>query len=291
MSTTPTFDANTADTRRIAQWLETALNGYFKDDIGRWAFRPLEQHFGLHDDLAHDLCAIYDSLTASAQAHWRSAIRDMVAFHGRDTSKREATRVLIDFAVLVRSHEVLDVLPGILSERDDGELLDLAVGAAIALASQSEASRTCLERIRTSPAFTPDYTGLILVALCHADPDNWLHHVKKLVVPMRELASRLSPESTALRLYASDILDAISLSRITTASLAALTTQAVAESTWLFKEWFQGNQPLLGALNTTNGVRITLRTDDSVFTELHGSLDIAALQAISPQTHQRTTVA
>ena len=168
MTTAPTFDPNSADTRGIAQWLETALDGYFEDDIGRWAFRPLEQHIGVRDDLAGDLCAIYDSLTASAQARWRHAIRDVLAFHGRDISKREAVRVLVTFAVLIRSPEVLDVLPGILSGQD-GELLDLAVGAATALASQTDASRECLVRIRTSPAFTPDYAGLILVALCHAD--------------------------------------------------------------------------------------------------------------------------
>ena len=157
MPTAPVFEPNSADSHRIGQWLETSLSGYFTDDIGRWAFRPLEQHIGVHDDLASDLCAIYDSLTASAQARWRRAIRDVLAFHGRDISKREAVRVLVNSAVLIRSPEVLDVLPGILSGQDDGELLDLAVEAAAALASQTDASR---KMPGTNPYFVGIHVGL-----------------------------------------------------------------------------------------------------------------------------------
>ena len=279
MSTLPTFDANNADTHRVAEWLETALDGYIKDDMGRWAFRPLEQYIGTRDDLAGDLCAIYDSLAATAQARWRSAIRDVLTIHGRDISKRETIRVLISFAVLIRSAEVLEVLPGILSASEDGELLDLAVGAATALASQTEASRRCLEQIRTSPSFTPDYAGLLLVALCHADPDNWLHHVKDLDLPMRRLAGLLPPESTAPRFYASKILDAISLSRITKADLAALSGQIGAESSWLLKEWFQDDQSLLRLRPSAKGVRLVLRTDHSVSTEIQGPLDANVFKA------------
>ena len=268
MLTAPTFDPNSADTRSIAQWLETALDGYFKDDIGRWAFRPLEQHIGVRDDVADDLCAIYDSLKASAQARWRHAIRDVLAFRGRDISKREAVRVLVTFAMLIRSPEVLEVLPGILSGQDDGELLDLAVGAATALASQTDASRECLERIRTSPAFTPDYAGLILVALCHADPDNWLHHVRELAVPMRRLASLLSPESTALRFYASSILDAISLKRVYDVSLNHQVSYSVEEAAWLFGEWFHKDNSLLCLRHDATGFRLALCNDDSVSVEL-----------------------
>ena len=275
MPTAPTFDPNGDDTRHIAQWLETALDGYFKDDLGRWAFRPLEQHIGVCDDLADDLCAIYDSLTASAQARWRGAICDVLAFHGRDISKREAVRVLITFAVLIRSPEVLDILPGILSGQDDGELLDLTVEAATALASQTDASRKCLERIRTSPAFAPDYAGLILVALCHADPDNWLHHVKELAVPMRRLAALLSPESTALRFYARSILDAISLKRVADVNLDHLVSDSVEEIDWLFREWFQDDDSLLYLRHDDAGFRLVLRTDDSIFVRLEYAQHVA----------------
>ena len=267
MTTAPAFDPNSADTHRIAQWLEAALNGYFKDGIGRWAFRPLEQYIGIHDALADDLCAIYDSLRASAQARWRHAIRDVLAFHGRDISKREAVRVLVTFAVLIRSPEVLEVLPGILSGQDNGELLDMAVGAATALASQTDASRECLERIRTSPAFTSDYAGLILVALCHADPDNWLRHVRELAAPMQRLANLLPSESTALRFYASRILDAISLKRIADANLNHLMSDSVEEAAWLLREWFHEDDSLLCLHHDAPRFRLALRNDDSISVE------------------------
>ena len=290
MPTVPSFDPNTADTSSIAEWLATALDGYFKDDLGRWAFRPLEQHIGLREDVADDLCAIYDPLTAAAQSRWRSAIRDALAFHGRDNSKREAARVLVDFAVLVRSPEVLHVLPGILSGKDDGELLDLAVGAATALASQTEASRKCLERIRSSPAFTSDYAGLILVALCHADPDKWLYHVKELAVPMHELASRLSPGSTALRFYASRILDAISLRRVADVSLNHLATDSSGQASWLAKEWLVGEDSLLCVQPTATNMQLVLRADNAVSTELEDPLDSTVFTTYGLQTRHKTAI-
>lgn len=292
MPTVPTFDANNADTRRIAEWLETALDGYIKDDMGRWAFRPLEKYIGTRDDLADDLCAIYDTLTAPAQARWRTAIRDVLTIHGRDISRRETIRVLVSFAVLIRSAEVLEVLPGILSTPEDSELLDLAVGAATALASQTEASRGCLEQIRTSPSFTPDYAGLVLVALCHADPDNWLHHVKDLALPMRRLIGLLPPESTALRFYASNILDAISLSRLTRSSLSHLFAGATDGPRWLLHEWFLGDNSLLRCDRpSATSTRLTLRSDDTVSTELDGSLDTAVLEAEKARALDKTAIA
>ena len=261
--------------------------------MGRWAFRPLERYVGVRDDLADDLCAIYDSLTAPAQGRWRGAIRDMLAIHGRDVSKRKTTRVLITFATLIRSHEVLDVLPGILSGSQDDDLLDLAVEAATSLASQTEASRRCLERIRTAPTFTSHYAGLILVALCHADPDNWLRHVRELGVPIRKLASRLSPDSTALRFYASNILDAIGLSRITTATpLNSLAAESSGDAEWLLKEWLEGDHSLLRLRPTATGNRLVLRADDS---HLHRTGRLARCgptQGTWPaKPYRRTTIA
>ena len=291
MATASTFDANNADTRQIARWLETALDGYIKDDLGRWAFRPLERYIGVRDDLVDDLRAIYDSLAASAQARWRDAIRDILAIHGRDISKRKTTRVLITLATLIRSQEVLDVLPGILSGSQDDDLLDLTVEAATSLASQTETSRRCLERIRTSPAFTSHYAGLVLVALCHADPDNWLNHVKELGVAMGKLASRLDPDSTALRFYASNILQSISLSRITASALNNLGTVSNGEAEWLPKAWLEGGHSLLRLCRTAAGIRLVLRTDTSVSTELEGPLDPAVLEASNAQTLEGTAIA
>ena len=291
MATASTFDANNADTREIARWLETALDGYIKDDMGRWAFRPLERYIGVRDDLVDDLRAIFDSLTAPAQGRWRDAIRDILAIHGRDISKRKTTRVLITLATLIRSQEVLDVLPGILSGSQDDDLLDLTVEAATSLASQTEASRRCLERIRTSPAFTSHYAGLVLVALCHADPDNWLNHVKELGVAMGKLARRLDPDSTALRFYANNILDAISLSRISAPVLNQLATESVEGAAWIHKEWLEGNHSLLRLRPTATGVRLTLRTDNSIAADLEDSLDEAVLKAQGVQLCQKTAIA
>ena len=257
------FDAHKADSQSVVQWLQIGLDSYFKDGIGRWAFRPLESHIGRQDDLAEDLRTIYDSLPADAQTRWRLAIRDLLAMHGPDMSKREAVRVLIDFATLVRAHEILEVLPKLVANGRDELMFDHVVRTVTALASQTEASRDCLQRIRTSPRFVPDYAGLVLAALCHADPDNWLTHVENLAAPMRILADRLSDGSTALRFYASAILEAISLSRVT--GTAANRLSKHTESQWLWSEWFEGDQSLIQyEPKTLASARLSLRTNDAV---------------------------
>lgn len=40
MSTQPTsFDPNKADAESVRQWMQASLDGYFKQNMGRWAFR------------------------------------------------------------------------------------------------------------------------------------------------------------------------------------------------------------------------------------------------------------
>ncbi len=238
--------------------MQAGLEGFFLEDMGRWAFRPLEHYIGVSDDLADDLRAIYQDLPADAQGRWRSAIRDLLAMEGRDHSKRDATHVLIDFAALVRAHEVLDVLPKLMAGAG-APLLDQVVRTAVALVSQTDAAHACLERVRTSPSFSPDYAGLVLVALCCSDPDGWQDHAENLAQPMRVLASRLGDDSTALRFYARGILDAIGLSRVVRADLKRLAGNA--ELSWLWTEWLDGPNSLLRCdADSESGPRILCRS-------------------------------
>lgn len=285
------FDADAADVEGVARWLGTALDSYLIDDKGRWAFQPLEEHIGWRDDLAEDLRAIYSSLTARAQERWREAVHDLLVMRGRDASRRASTNVLVDFGVLIRAPEVLAVLPRLLGAERDDAMLNRAVRAATALAGETEASRNCLERIRTSPAFTADYAGLVLVALCYADPDNWLRHVEDLTVPMRQLAGQLPEESTALRFYAANILDAVTLSRVTDSTLNRLLALAASEPCWLLNEWLHGRQSLLRLEgDTATASRLVLRADESVSKALDGTLDHAALEECASAS-QRAAIA
>ena len=289
-STQTAFDADAADAESVAHWLGTALDGYLIDDMGRWAFQPLEDHIGQREDLAEDLRSIYASLTACAQARWRMAARDLLATRGRDISQRASTNVLVDFSVLIRAPEVLDVLPGLLVGQQGDAMLNRAVRAATALAAETEASRNCLERIRTSSAFKADYAGLVLVALCHADPDNWLRHVENLAIPMRQLASQLPAGSTALRFYAANILESITLSRLTHDALSRLLVLGGKVPCWILREWFHGQQSLLRLEPDTTTSRLVLRADESVSMTLDGTLDPAMLEDAA-QASQRVAIA
>ena len=260
------FDANNPDAERVLLWMQAGLDGYLEENAGRWAFRPFEHYIGVRDDLAEDLSAIYEDLAPYEQGLWRSAIRSYLATQGRDPSHDSATRVLIDLAALIRAHEVLDVLPTLVAGRTDS-LLDQVVQTAVALASQTDASRACLERIRTSPSFSPDYAGLVLLALCHADPDGWLGHVENLARPMNVLANRLEHGSTALRFYANGILDAISLSRVHSTHLRRLGD--IGDSMWLLNEWLSGSSSLLRyEAGTELGPRLLLRANSAVSVKL-----------------------
>lgn len=284
MSKPTPLDPNTADAERVRLWMQASLDAYFTHDMGRWAFRPLEHYVGVRDDLAEDLRAIYQDVEPHAQARWRTAIRDLLAMQGRDRSKREATRTLIDFAALIRAHEVLDVLPALASSDPDW-LLGQVVETAVALANQTDGARTCLERLHTSPSFSADYAGLVLAALCHADPDGWLRHVESLAPAMNVLASRLDDGSTALRSFAQRILEAIGLSRLDCASLNRLARSS--ELTWLWNQWLGSPDSLLCyEAKLGSAPRLSLRTNNAQCFALDEPLEAPeALAAASSREH------
>ena len=285
MSKQPTpFDPNTTDVNSIRSWVQACLDCYFNQKMGRWAFRPLERYIGVRDDLAEDLRAIYREVEPHAQIRWRVAVRDLLAMQGHDRSKREATRVLIDFAALIRAYEVLDVLPSLAS--CDPELwLDQVVATAVALANQTSSARACLERLHTSPSFSSDYAGLVLVALCHVDPDKWLLYVENLAQHMNILASRLEVDSPALRSFASRILDAITLSRLDCASLNRLTRSS--ELAWLWHEWIGGPDSLL-RYEAEPAPRLALRANSAQSIGLKEPL--AALSNAKPWAREEEAV-
>ena len=234
------FDASHADTEEVCQWLQAGLDGYLKADVGRWAFYPLERYIGVREDLADDIQAIYDTLIPDAQGRWRSAIRNLLAMHGQDPSKKEATGVLVDLAELIHAYEVLEVLPNLLP--CDESLFHQVLRTAIALARQVDAARSCLEYIRTTPSFPAAYAGHILIALCRVAPDDWVTHVRASARQMEVLASQLTEDSTALRYYASAVLETISVSRAIV-GLADLVDSSQCQ--WLWYEWLCGTDPLL----------------------------------------------
>lgn len=234
------FDPSHADTEEVCQWLQAGLDGYLGADVGRWAFCPLERYIGVGEDLADDIQAIYDTLIPDAQGRWRSAIRNLIAMHGQDPSKRESTGVLVDLAALIRAYEVLDVLPNLLPCEE--LLFHQVLRTAISLARQVDAAHSCLEYIRTTPSFPAAYAGHVLIALCRVTPDDWLTHVRGSAPQMRALANRLPEDSTALRYYASAILETISVRRAI-ASLPKLVGNP--ECQWLWYEWLHGTSPLL----------------------------------------------
>ena len=241
------FDSNQASAGAVKSWLKTALDGYFDDDSGRWAFTPLELEIGRQADLAHDLKEIYRSLSAPARSRWRYAVTELLAEHGHDPRRREATGVLIDLAVLMPAYEVLEVLPGVVAdagEREAEGLYDLVVAAAVELARQTEAARSCLERLRTSPGFSPAYAGIIFIALCRVDPDGWPDHMMRMRPALQALMETLGPDSDSPRWYAESFLHAVTLARLDR-NLHVFAKRGEPPDDWLWNELFKGDRSLL----------------------------------------------
>ena len=242
------FDPHQASREAVKAWLKTALDGYFEDDAGRWAFMPLELRIGGQADLAHDLKEIYDSLAAAAKTRWRGAVSELLAEQGHVPRYRETTTVLIDLSVLMPAFEALEVLPGVVAnagEGDEGWLYDRVVSAAIALSRQTEQARDCLDRLRTSPGFSPTHAGLIFIALCRADPDGWPDHAGTMRRALQRLMVMLEPDSDAPRWYAERFLEAVTLSRLASGLRRFLEYGSPAED-WLWRELFTGEKSLFG---------------------------------------------
>ena len=242
------FDPRQAPTGLVKSWLKTALDAYFGGDSERWAFAPLELDIGGQADLSHDLKKIYDSLSASAKPQWRVAATELLAEQGHVRNHRKTTGVLIDLVVLMPAFEGLEVLPGVVANADSPEdewLYDRVVSAAIALSRQTEPARDCLDRLRTSPGFSPTYAGLIFIALCRADPDGWPDHAGTMRLALQRLMVTLNPDSDAPRWYAESFLEAVTLARLPSGLRRFLEYVSPAED-WLWSELFKGERSLLG---------------------------------------------
>ncbi len=275
----------------VKSWLSTALDAWFEEDAGRWAFRPFALHIGQREsDLARDLRTIYAEQPAIERARWRQAVRDLVAERGTSAAFRPALEVLLDLATLMPAPDVLDVLPRLVTDADGREANRLAnkvVAAAVSLSSPTRSALDCLERIRTSPLFAPHHAGLVLTALCEVDPDRWANHVANLDFAMRALAAKHLSDRAPLRLYARAILRAITLSRVTAEALGELWNRLdcmdAPRLNWFFCELFEGKSSLIEYDH--DAPRLWMRDNPSVCIPLEGKLPLANfdLKVLTPK--------
>ena len=244
------FDPDTAPKDSVKSWLQAALDGYLVDGRGVWAFEPLELKIGRDADLAGDLQRVYDSLQADAKLRWRLAVSDLLAERGGDLQHLRATVVLLDLSILMPAFEALKVLPGIVADIGEGDdarrLYDHALTVAIELSRQTEDARDCLDRMRTSPGFSPTYAGLVFIALCRAEPDEWPSHWRTMRESLDALMRQLEPESDGPRWYAESFVRAVTPARLRQ-DLDVFMELEDPSDDWLWNELFKGAASLLGA--------------------------------------------
>ena len=237
--------------QELKDWLRVALDAWYGTGHARRALRPFGRFVGRHADLAADLHAAYRSRPAAERGRWRTAVRDLLAEHAADVVRNaDAAETLIDLATRMPAPGVLEVLPGLvrgLEGRSVRRLANRVVSAATALAPRTADAVACLESIRTAPWFATHHGGLVLTALCRADPDGWPGHVVDLEPAMQRLADVAGGE--ALRRYAERILASISLSRVSAAAVDELNRQLLERrgnwTNWLYEAWFVGRGSIL----------------------------------------------
>ena len=267
-------DSDAAPVMDVQSWLGTALDAWFREDAGRWAFQPFALSIGHDPELARDLVAVYGGRPASEQDRWQQAVRDLLAERGADASFRPAVEVLLDLATLMPATRVLEVLPRLVDADDSPEARRMGnrvVGAAVSLARQTDGAVRCLEQIRTSPRFATHHAGLVLTALCRADPDGWTAHMTHLERAMRRLASEYLTDRGALRLYATSIISSITLERVTVEALDRLSDGLASTCgerwNWFCDELLRDED----SLAVLDGKRLWLRDNPLAWIELDAS--------------------
>lgn len=206
------FDPSSASQSDLVNWLREALTSY-KESQSRWAFSPITLLIGDQDDLAHDLNSYVESLKTRAKKRWRAAVFTLLS--DMSIQDEDIAIVLVDLAVLRRSNDLMTLLPQLTEQSFAGErLLERILAAVLDLPLKAEASRKCLETLAQNDAFPARSAGLVLQALCHVAPDDWMDHARLVSKMMPDPETANSEESKYLLACAETLLKEIGMERL-----------------------------------------------------------------------------
>jgi hypothetical protein len=174
------------DQRFFANWLSAGLRGFLVEGLGSSAFPGAGNYVGWHEDVIDDLSDILPRLNALEFSEVRLGLSLALAeLDFRDDDSLVVAEALIRIAAKVHAPEILDSLPAVINQAassDQGRLrlLRLAMDLAVEIAGPTEPARRCLGRLIESPGFRRSIAPLALIALCRADPERLLNHMRML---------------------------------------------------------------------------------------------------------------
>lgn len=251
----PSADSWTYD--QTKSWMRVALENYFFEEKGRWAFEPFELQVKRDIDITFDLKNIYHHLRPKQQASWRTAISDLIAELPAQERYIPILDCLLSLSRLLPAYEILKVLParigegpfGLMSTSDGETIFSRVLTTAAELSAQTRDAKQCVAALCTSSRFEPAYAGLAFVSLCRVDPDNWPEHLARLRSSLNQMIHcyRLTPAD--LRRHARKFLLAIGLDRLVSElscfRLDPMLRDEPISDLWLWNALFQGEESLL----------------------------------------------
>ena len=170
---------------KFANWFEAGMMSWFSEEKKRACFAPVERFIDRERTLAEDLAVVHNSLSVAGGQRMRAGLLAAFARIGR----RDAVCELLDLASLTLAWDIVSILPDkiTLFARDSSEdaeeflLKSLFVTASVSMntgyGAIAQAATRCLRWIINAPAFSNEFSGLVLTTLCNINPEELISHL------------------------------------------------------------------------------------------------------------------
>jgi len=168
--------------KEFESWLLSGFRDMSFEERELIAFAPLHYFIGYHDNVILDLKTIYDALSGTGQKNFRLGV--VSAFSGLAPYSQNYSLVTL-FLQLAGKCPVHEILPEIVKQIGNGyfgkpnndsiELFALSLDIISGMAPYCEVGNA-LRQLEASTFFRPQYAPMTFIALCRAEPDNFLDH-------------------------------------------------------------------------------------------------------------------
>ena len=210
-------------TKEITSWLRTGLEEYFFEEKGAWAFVPEAEIIASSPDLIFGLKNVYEAMPVRQQAAFRQATADLLESLPHSDKYIIIFECLISLIKLLPAPEALDAISKRLGHSFFGKSQDdtsnslfahalMAVAEMADKAPKGDATK-CLLKLITSSNFDSAYSGIALIALCKAEPDDLVEHLGLLSEPLRKMFYEFELDNDSILELITIIFSAVGLER------------------------------------------------------------------------------
>ena len=271
-------------TKEITSWLRTGLEEYFFEEKGAWAFVPEAEIIASSPDLIFGLKNVYEAMPVRQQEAFRQATADLLESLPHSDEYIIILERLISLIKLLPAPEALDAISKRLGHSFFGKSQDdtsnslfahalMAVAEMADKAPKGDATK-CLLKLITSSNFDSAYSGIALIALCKAEPDDLVEHLGLLSEPLRMMFDEFELDSDSILELITIIFSAVGLERFVDAISSIVSGFGLYHTAY---QWFMiASSQKVQFVNTAEGfldfseigaVSVTLRRPNLLITD------------------------